>query len=80
MDEAIAAITAEGERFEVVDSKLRGVPVKVFKNTPPSLRAAFQVARTRPDDVFLVYEDERIRFGEAMAAKFAGRAPTFSRL
>jgi len=67
-DEAIAAITAVGERFEIVDSEIRGVPVKVFKNTPPSLRAAFQIARTRADETFLVYEDEHYTFGEVMTA------------
>ena len=67
-DEAVGAITAPGERFEIVDSEIRGVPLKVFKNTPPSLRAAFQVARTRPDDIFLVYQDERLTFGQVMAS------------
>ena len=67
-DDAIATLTAPGARFEIVDSEIRGVALKVFKNTPPSLRAAFQIARTRPDDIFLVYEEERLRFGHVMAA------------
>jgi long-chain acyl-CoA synthetase len=66
-EEAVAAITGAGERFEVVDSEIRGVPVKVFKNTPPSLRAAFQIARSRGDDIFLVYEGEQFSFGRVMS-------------
>jgi len=67
-EEAIATITGPGAAFEVVDADIRGVPLKVFKSTPPSLRAAFQIARTRSDDTFLVYEDERLSFGHVMSA------------
>ena len=67
-EDAVAEITGEGGPFEIVDSEIRGVAVKVFKNTPPSLRAALQIARTRPDDIFLVYEDERLTFGQVISA------------
>ena len=41
---------------------------RVFVNAPPSLREWWATARGRPDDVGLVYEDERWTYGEAMAA------------
>ena len=32
-DDAVAVITAPGERFEIADSEIRGVAVKVFKKS-----------------------------------------------
>ena len=65
-DEAAAAVTAPGERYEVETIEVGGVEVKAFKNAPPSLRAIFASARTRGDEIFLVYEDERWSFAEVM--------------
>ncbi|MGH9274344.1 MAG: AMP-binding protein, partial [Acidimicrobiales bacterium] len=66
-EEAAAAITAPGERFEIETIEVEGVPVKAFKHAPPSLREIFASARARGDDTFLVYEDERWSFAEVMA-------------
>jgi long-chain acyl-CoA synthetase len=63
---AAAAVTAPGERYEVETIEVGGVPVKAFKNAPPSLREIFATARLRGDDTFLVYEDERWSFAEVM--------------
>jgi long-chain acyl-CoA synthetase len=65
-DEAAAAITAPGERFEIETIEVDGVPVKAFKHAPPSLRELFASARARGDATFLVYEDERWSFSEVM--------------
>jgi len=65
-EEAAAAVTAPGERYEVETIEIGGVPVKAFKNAPPSLREIFATARLRGDDTFLVYEDERWSFTEVM--------------
>ena len=67
-DEAVAALTRPGAPFEVVQAELGGRPLRVFKNTPPSLRALFHGARARGAAPFLVYEDERWSFADAMAA------------
>lgn len=67
-DDAIAAITARGERFETTEAEIRGTTVTVFRNAPPSLREIVATTRARGDDVFLVYEDERWTF-----AQFAGQ-------
>ena len=66
-EEAAAAVTAPGERFEIETIDVGGVPVKAFKHAPPSLREIFATARDRGDATFLVYEDERWSFAEVMA-------------
>ncbi|MGZ4730149.1 MAG: AMP-binding protein, partial [Acidimicrobiales bacterium] len=65
-DEAVAAVTAPGQMFSVVETEVLGRPTKVYENALPSLRSLFDMARTR-DGVFLVYEDERLEFAEVMA-------------
>ena len=66
-DEAIATVTAPGGRYEIVDADVDGRSMPVFAHLPRSLRAMFDTARDRGDDIFLVYEDERWSFAEVMA-------------
>ena len=78
-DEAVAAVTGPGGPFELVEAEVGGERLRVFKNTPPSLRALFGAARARGDATFLVFEDERWSFADVMAkadalgAALAGR-------
>jgi len=65
-DEACRQVTAPGERFETEQVDIGGVTYTVFKNAPRSLRQVFDTARTRDDEVFLVYEDERWTFADVM--------------
>jgi long-chain acyl-CoA synthetase len=65
-EEAAAAITAPGERYEVQTIEIGGVAMRAFTNAPPSLRELFATARERGDATFLVYEDERWSFAEVM--------------
>ncbi len=65
--DAVAAVTAPGQRFETATETIRGVETTVFVNAPESLKQWWSAARMRPDDVYLVYEDERWTFGEVMA-------------
>jgi long-chain acyl-CoA synthetase len=64
--EAHARLTAPGERFEIEVLPIRGIPTRVWKNAPPTLRHVFQNGRTFPDREFLVYDDERATY-EAFA-------------
>jgi long-chain acyl-CoA synthetase len=64
--EAVAAVTAPGERFETTTVDIRGIPTTVFRNAPGSLRDIFMLARGYGDETFLVYEDERWSFGDTM--------------
>jgi len=65
--DAVAAVTAAGERFETGTVDIAGVPNTVFVNGPNSLREVFATARLREDATFLVYEDERWSFADVMA-------------
>ena len=66
-NEAVAALTGPGAPFELVEAEVQGRRVRVFKSSPPSLRALFDTARARGDAPFLVYEDERWSFADTMA-------------
>ena len=66
-NEAVEQFTGPGGPFEVTEAEVRGQRMRVFKNSPPSLRALFDSARARGDAPFLVYEDERWSFADAMA-------------
>jgi long-chain acyl-CoA synthetase len=61
--QAHALLTQPGSPLEAEEIDIRGVPTKVWKNTPPSLRAVVEVARAHGEKTFLVYEDsERVTF------------------
>ena len=65
--QAHAAMTAPGQPFETADAVIRGVPQRIWKNAPPTLRDVFVNARAAhgPKD-FLVFDGERASF-EAFA-------------
>jgi long-chain acyl-CoA synthetase len=65
MQEAIAAVSAPGQPFEVNEVVVNGVANRVFKNTPATLRQFFDLARGI-DATFLVYEDEEWSFNDVM--------------
>ena len=66
-EQATAAVTAPGQRFETAVIELDGRPTTVFVNAPGSLRDWWATARARPDETYLVYEDERWTFADVMA-------------
>ena len=43
--DAMAAVTAPGQRFETTDGVIRGAAMTVFRNAPPSLRELVRVDR-----------------------------------
>jgi len=65
-EEAIAQITRPGGPFEISEAVIRGERLRVFKNTPPSLRSLWDLARARGEQTFLVYEDESWSWAETM--------------
>jgi long-chain acyl-CoA synthetase len=64
--EAIRAVTAQGEPYELVDGVAGGRRTKLFRNAPGSLRALFEATAT--ERAFLVHGDERLTYAEAWAA------------
>ena len=65
VQEAIAAVAAPGQPFEVIEVERDGVKNRVFKNSPTNLRGFFDSARGL-DAPFLVYEDEEWSFAQVM--------------
>ena len=66
-DEAVAQATKPGGLFELAEAEIGGQRLRVFKNTPPSLRALFAARARAASATFLVYEDERWSFADVMA-------------
>jgi long-chain acyl-CoA synthetase len=66
--EATEVLIAPGQIFEVGDETVRGIPMKVWKNAPPSLRAVLEMSKGHGGQTFLVYEDERMTFEEHFRA------------
>jgi long-chain acyl-CoA synthetase len=62
--EITAELTAPGSRFEMAECVIRGIPTRVWKQAPSSLRDVLERSREYGDEVFLVYEDERLSFTE----------------
>ncbi|MFC0081252.1 class I adenylate-forming enzyme family protein [Aciditerrimonas ferrireducens] len=62
--EATAQLTAPGQLFEMEEVVIRGIPTRVWKHAPDSLRTVLELSRGHGDKDFLVYEDERTTFEE----------------
>jgi long-chain acyl-CoA synthetase len=60
--EANRIITAPGMPCEMEELVIRGVPTRVWKNAPPTLRAVAEAARSHGEKIFLVHEDERVSY------------------
>jgi long-chain acyl-CoA synthetase len=60
--QAHARLTAAGARFEIAERVIGGIPTKVWKNCPPTLREVFLTGRTFAQRTFLVYENDRATF------------------
>ncbi len=62
MKDAVAFLTSPGTPFEMETVDVRGVPTRVYKSTPPSLRAILDAGRAFGARDFIVYEGERLTF------------------
>jgi long-chain acyl-CoA synthetase len=62
--EADRTLTAPGQMFEMETVEIRGVPTRVWKHAPGSLRDVLELSRAHGDKAYLVYEDERTTFEE----------------
>lgn len=57
-----ALLCAPGQRFEMETVAIRGIPTRVWKNAPPSLRALAEFSRMHGDRNATILEDERVSF------------------
>lgn len=63
--QAWAELTAPGAQFEIAEIPLGGHTIRSFKNAPPSVRELWLSTAAFADREYLVYQDERITYGEA---------------
>ena len=61
-------MAADGGQFEMTDITVRGVPMRVFKNAPPTMRAFWELTAGYADRDYIVYEDERFTYAEVAAS------------
>jgi acyl-CoA synthetase (AMP-forming)/AMP-acid ligase II len=69
--EAHAHLTAPGAPFETVETRVRGVAMRVWKHVPATAGEAFAQARAHGDKEFLVLNDERVSFDAFARASLA---------
>ena len=62
LDEVRSLLTAPGAKFEMETVDIRGVPTRVWKNAPPTLRLLAQMVRAYGPREFTIYEDERVTY------------------
>jgi long-chain acyl-CoA synthetase len=57
-------MTAPGSPFEMDEATINGIPTRIWKNAPASLRAIFEDTQKFADRDYLVYEDERVSYAQ----------------
>jgi long-chain acyl-CoA synthetase len=61
--DANAALSGAGSPVELEDAVIRGVPMKVYKNAPPTVPAILDAAAEQfGERTYIVYENERVTF------------------
>jgi acyl-CoA synthetase (AMP-forming)/AMP-acid ligase II len=71
LDAAVAALTAEGQPFELEPVRIGGVDYLSYASMPANLGQYFQLMQQHAGKDFAVYRDERYTFGEAYAISAA---------
>jgi long-chain acyl-CoA synthetase len=73
--EVRAELTAPGQLFEMDTIDLGGVPIRIWKNAPGTLRNVLDLSSLHGDKTLVVYEDETMSFAEhyRRASTFAHR-------
>ena len=67
LKQAWAELTAPGAPFEIDTIQVRGNPLKVYKNAPRNIRALWLSTAAFADRDYIVYQDERLTYGQAHA-------------
>jgi long-chain acyl-CoA synthetase len=58
-------LTGPGGAFEIVEADVLGNRLRIYKNAPPSVREVWQSTLQFAERPYLVYNDERITYGQA---------------
>ncbi|HEX4736445.1 MAG TPA: class I adenylate-forming enzyme family protein [Allosphingosinicella sp.] len=69
--EVEARLTAPGARFEMEEATIRGVPIRIWKNAPPSLPMLARFSRLHGERIFTIYDEERVSFEASFRATAA---------
>ena len=69
--QAHALLTRPGSPFAMEEQDICGMPMRVWKNAPPTMREVFLSARAHGNKTFLVYRDERVSYDEFSRAALA---------
>src|SRR4051812_12854635 len=64
---AWAELTGAGATFEIVPAQVGGNTIRTFKNAPPSIRELWLSTAAFAERTYIVYEGERITYGQAHA-------------
>lgn len=64
---SVAAFTAPGQPFELIDSVVRGAECRIFRHAPRSLAQLYPVAQAHAGRMFTVFEGRRLTYGEVFA-------------
>jgi len=62
LEEARALLTAPGAKCEMETVDIRGIPTRVWKNSPPSLRVLAQLAKMHGQKLFTIHEEDRVTY------------------
>ena len=62
LEEARAALTGPGEKFEMETVDVHGVPTRIWKNAPPTLAWLVAATRAHGDRELSIYEGERVTY------------------
>lgn len=58
-------LTGPGGDFEIIEAEIMGQRLRCYKNAPPSIREVWLSTAQFSDRTYLVYEGERLSYGEA---------------
>lgn len=67
LQKAREELTGPGGAFEVTEAPVLGNMLRIFKNAPPSVREVWLSTAQFAERDYLVYENERLTYGEAHA-------------
>ena len=65
---ASVALVSPGAKYEMVETLVGGVPMRVLKNAPGNLRDIWAMTAAYGDRRYLVFEDESLTYSDAHAA------------
>jgi long-chain acyl-CoA synthetase len=65
LKKAWGELTAAGAPFEIETLTVRGAPMRAYKNAPRTVRDLWLASAQFADREYLIYQDERMTYGEA---------------